>query len=272
MPRATEPLPVSSPDTDSHPVIPDPTVPDSTPNPAIADPAIADPTVSVQTTVSNQTVQPGVAPPSWIRASTSSHLSGVTEWSFNESQSDIQGRTGSNACVFIALYMGKLCFENNLAWPSGNLLPESWKTSLREAMITGNQIHDDLFDHEGINVTVDDAVAMAGEECGVQRLGPQVDIFGFNPVNQLANLLIREAQNLSRSFSVIVSHERAFLVIVNSDQSAVIVDSHCHLTKGAIIACCQTGNIHSLALWMDAMMNATWQCSLTIASISKVFY
>ena len=62
MPRATEPLPGSSPDTDSDPAITDPTVPDSTPNPAIADPAIADPTVSVQTTVSNQTVQPGVAP------------------------------------------------------------------------------------------------------------------------------------------------------------------------------------------------------------------
>ena len=139
-------------------------------------------------------------------------------------------------------------------------------------MIRGNQIHDDLFDHDRINVTVDDAVAMAGEECGVQRLGPQVDIFGFNPVNQLANLLIREAQNLSRSFSVIVLHEHAFLVIVNSDQSAIFIDSHCHINKGAIIACCQTGNIHSLAFWMDAMMNATWQCLLTIALISKVVY
>ena len=131
MPRATEPLPVFSPDPDSHPAVPDPTVPDSTPNTASADPAIADLTVSVPTTVSNQIVPPRVAPPSWIRGSTSSDLTGVTEWSFTESQSDIQGRTGSNACVFIALYMGKLCFENNLAWPSGNLLPVSWKTTKR---------------------------------------------------------------------------------------------------------------------------------------------
>lgn len=36
-----------------------------------------------------------------------SYLSGVIEWTFSGSQSDIQGRTGSNACVFIALYMGK---------------------------------------------------------------------------------------------------------------------------------------------------------------------
>ena len=267
MPGATDSLPDFSPDPVSQPAIPDPTVPDSTPNPTISDrPG------SVPTAVSDQPVQSRVASQPWIRASSSSYLTGVTEWSFSESQSDIQGRTGSNACVFIALYMGKLCFENNLAWPSGNLLPESWKRSLREAMIRGNQIHDDLFDHEGINVTVDDAVSMAGEECVVQRLGPQVDIFGINPVNQLANLLIREAQNLSRSFSIIVSQERAFLIIVNSDQSAIIIDLQCHINKGAIIACCQTGNVLSLALWMDAMMNVTWKCSLTIASITKVCY
>ena len=117
MPRATDSLPDFSPDPVSQPAIPDPTVPHSTPNPTISDRAVA-----VPTAVSDQPVQARVAPQPWIRASTSSNLTGVTEWGFSESQSDIQGRTGSNACVFIALYMGKLCFENNLAWPSGNLL------------------------------------------------------------------------------------------------------------------------------------------------------
>lgn len=172
-------------------------------------------------------------------------------------------------CVHCSVY-GQAVFSEQFGmalWqPSPRVLEKITERSIR-----GNQIHDDLFDHEGINVTVDDAVSMAGEECGVQRLGPQVDIFGISPVNQLANLLIREAQNSSRSFSVIVSHEGAFLIIVNSEQSAIIIDSHCHINKGAIIACCKTGNILSLALWMDGMMNATWQCSLTIASISKVF-
>ena len=97
-------------------------------------------------------------------------MSGVIEWTFSESQSDIQGRTGSNACVFIALCMGKLFFH--LSWPSGDCLPNSWQRSLREAMIKGKRIHDDLFDHDATNVTVEDAVSMAGEECGVRRLGP----------------------------------------------------------------------------------------------------
>lgn len=102
MPRATDSLPDFSPDPVSQPAIPDPTVPHSTPNPTISDRAVA-----VPTAVSDQPVQARVAPQAWIRASTSSNLTGVTEWSFSESQSDIQGRTGSNACVFIALYMGK---------------------------------------------------------------------------------------------------------------------------------------------------------------------
>ena len=49
-----------------------------------------------------------------IRGHNSSYLSGVIEWSFSESQSDIQGRTGSNACVFIALYMGKFMFSTKI--------------------------------------------------------------------------------------------------------------------------------------------------------------
>ena len=52
-------------------------------------------------------------------------------------------------------------------------------------MIKGTQIHDDLFDHEGVNVTVDNA----GEECGVQALGLQLQIFEYSPLNQVANVL-----------------------------------------------------------------------------------
>lgn len=34
-------------------------------------------------------------------------------------------------------------------------------------MVTGNIFHDDVFDHEGINVAVDEAVEIAGEQCGM---------------------------------------------------------------------------------------------------------
>ena len=163
--------------------------------------------------------------------------------------------------------MGKMCFEGNLVWPTGDCLPEAWRKSLREAMIKGNKIHDDLFDHDATNVPVDDAVSMAGEQCGVRMLGQQVDIFGFNPINQLANVLVQQVHNSNRSFSVMVSDERAFLLVVNTDQTAMLIDSHSHGSRGAMVACSQQGNIISLAFWLDAMMNATWQCPLTIGQL-----
>ena len=98
-----------------------------------------------------------------------------------------------------------------------------------------------------------------------------IDIFGIAPINQLSNWLMQEAQNKSKSYYVIFADERAFLVAMNGDQSVMIVDSHRHGSKGAIIACCQRGHVGSFALWFDAMMNATWVVSLTIASISQYF-
>ena len=95
-----------------------------------------------------------------------SYFSWVKEWTFSASQSDIHSRKGGNACVFIAFLKGNLSFEWNLTWPTGDLLPESWKGALHEAMIKGNQIHDDLFDNEATNVTVVKADSLVGDECG----------------------------------------------------------------------------------------------------------
>lgn len=179
-----------------------------------------------------------------------------------ESQSNIQGRTGSNACAFIALIMGKIWIRGSLLWPRGDCLPESWR-----------KIHDDLFDHQAVDLEVEDAVSLADNECGVQRVGQQIDIYGINPVHQLANVLIQEAQNnTSKSCYVIMTEHVPCILAVNSNSSAMIIDSHSHGNDGAIIACSQPGCIHLLVQWLDAMMNYNRQHSLTIASVTKVFY
>ena len=82
----------------------------------------------------------------------------------------------------------EVCFGQDV------LVPEPWKQSLYEAMIKGNKIHDDLFDHE--------AVSLADNERGVQSLGKQIDIFGLSSVHQLANFLIQEAQNHKSNLAV----------------------------------------------------------------------
>ena len=62
--------------------------------------------------------------------SSSSYVAGVVEWIFAESQSSIQGRTGNNACAFIALIMGKMWINGSSPWPRDVPLPEPWKQSL----------------------------------------------------------------------------------------------------------------------------------------------
>ena len=140
-------------------------------------------------------------------------------------------------------------------------------------MVKGNKIHDDPFDEEAVDLEVEEAVSLADTECGNHRVGQQIDIFRRNPVQQLANVLIQAAQNnTSKSYSIIMTHGRAMLLLVNSDSSAMIADSHSHGNEGAIIAYSNPGNIHLLAQWLGAMMTDCWQQSLTIASLTEVFY
>ena len=83
------------------------------------------------------------------------------------SQSTIDGRTGSNACVFIALYFGSLTIKYGLNCPPNVSLPVSWKHALEEAMRKGNEIHDELFDNAAVNVSVEEAVELVAEDCNV---------------------------------------------------------------------------------------------------------
>ncbi|KAJ7331136.1 hypothetical protein OS493_020838 [Desmophyllum pertusum] len=98
---------------------------------------------------------------------------GITQWilPWNMSQSTMDGRNGSNACVFIALNFGlfyhQYKLDNTLL---GQNLNGKWQAVLQEAMRAGNEIHDELFDGEGVNVAVDDAIVAAGDLCQVDKL------------------------------------------------------------------------------------------------------
>ncbi len=228
--------------------------------------------VSTMTSSSNP-IPPGLQSSESIKGRTSLYGTALLEWCFRESQSNVQGRSGSNACAFIALLMGKVWTEGRLLWPRGGYLHESWRRLFIEAMIKGNQIHDDLFANEAVDLDVEEAVSFADIECGIQRVGQQIDIFGRNPIQQLSNVFIQEAQNnMPKSCSVIMTHGRAMLLLVNSDSSGMIVDSHSHGNEGAIVAYSNPGNAHLLAQWLDSMMVDNWNQPLTIASITKVFY
>jgi len=78
------------------------------------------PQVTPQCTPLQQNLLPATVP-----GLTSVTFSNVTEWFLNESQSNINGRSGSNACVFIALSMGKVLKGTDFEWPVGDSISRS---------------------------------------------------------------------------------------------------------------------------------------------------
>ena len=203
----------------------------------------------------------------------SSHTPCITEWNFpvNFSQSTLLGRLGSNACTFIALYFGNLYFLSCLKPPSdGVTLDCEWQVSLREAILKGNEIHDDLYDTDAIDVAVDEAVELAGDECGVNYIENQYDIFGRNCNNQLSDIF--SDLSLKQSCHVIVTQGKSFLLIVNTDQSTMIVDSHSHIGSGALISFAAPGHAVDLAVWFARMSRNTWNHELGTTSVISVSY
>ena len=182
-------------------------------------------------------------------------LPDIVQWIFpvNFSQSTLGG-SGSNACTFIALCFGHLYSHHKFPAPQGYMLSEQWMLALHEAMTKGNEIHDKLFENEAIDVAVEDAVDMAGTECGVQSLGQNYDLFGFDCHNQLEEVFesLTSPPVLHPKCSVVVTGRKSVLFIVNADGSSMIVDSHRHGSAEAFIAYCAPGKSGTLAKWLVA--------------------
>ena len=226
---------------------------------------------SVLPSTSQASVPPTIQPAS-ICGHPSEFNKMVTEWSFPEdfSQSTIGGRNGSNACAFICLYFGQVASKGLLVPKQGLTLSSVWREVFEWAITSGNELHDELFDHEGINVNVDEAVEIAGEECGVACLGQQKDFFG-SPKELLAEYLNLLALGAQRSCHLFFSSERTMFLMCDRG-NLYFVDSHSHKDSGALIASVPPGNGEALAEWIDKMMNFHWQCPPTIGSMTEVIY
>ena len=139
-------------------------------------------------------------------------------------------------------------------------------------MKRGNEIHDELFEGEGVDVSVEDAVSMAGMECFVNSIGESIDVFGQDCEDQLASVFDTLASTLQSRCNAVVTTGRTMLLIINQDGSCMIVDSHKHQNNGAVIAYCPSNSANSLAKWLTAMLQETWQCTLRVCSVTPISY
>ena len=273
-----QPAPVSVPGLTTSVQQPTP-VPRRQPNPVCAH------TSTVPTTVSQSTIQPtlvlnntsrsATAPFGVITGYTVPGLTDILQWTFPADfcQSTLGGRSGSNACTFIALYFGHLYLHWKLPPPLHSVLSMEWKSALYKAMKKGNEIHDELFEGEGVDVAVEDAVEMAGTECFVQYIGQGLDLIGSDCEDQLAEVMeMLSTSTPPSSCNVVVTRGRSFLFIVNKDRSCMIVDSHRHVNVGAMIAYCPSKCTRMLAKWVRTMFRETWQCDLRACSVTPIFY
>ena len=90
-------------------------------------------------------------------------------------------------------------------------------------MKRGNEIHDELFEGEGVDVAVEDAVNMAGALCFVNSVGQGYDMFGHDCEDQLATVFEMLCTTQQSRCYAVVSSGRTMLLIVNEDGSCMIV-------------------------------------------------
>ena len=123
-------------------------------------------------------------------------------------------------------------------------------------------------------MTVEEGIQLAGDVCQVGQVYQEYNVFGANHLGQLETAIERFSQQ-RQSFHVLVVHEMAMLIIVDSCGVIFFIDSHVHGTEGAVIARflpdshCQA---QSLAVWVDRMLTQTKGIGLSICSISSILY
>ena len=202
---------------------------------------------------------------------------GISEWLFprNVSQSTIDGRNGSNACTFVALFFGYIYCHCCLPTPPvGQPLTQQWEAAVVEAIRTGNDIHDELFGGEGINVAVDDAIDAAGDHCHVCGILHEYNVFGANPQDQFAaviDLILQQKQ----SCHLLTANDKTMLIIVDSSGSIIFIDSHIHGHNGALVAQSDAYNgdqAQSFSAWVDQMLIKNYGVGLSICSLTTVSY
>ena len=176
-------------------------------------------------------------------------------------QSEFGGRDGSNACTLICIFLGLLFKKQRFSsLLSSTSLPPQWKTSIANAILDGNTLHDTAFEGQPINLDVEGAFENFEEELELAAYDEQQC---YCPNQDLDNLvsLFTQCRVGDLQAGVMVADGRTVSVLSSVQGKFVIVDTHKHSENGALIGV--SNDIASLLNWYKITVQKHFNLSLS---------
>ena len=177
----------------------------------------------------------------------------ITIWHFPSmySQSTLNGRSGSNACTFIALVLSKLFFASPEMPRPNQPLSSTWVFRMVQGMDIGNKFYDS---HSAGNPArmfgVIEAAQKIQGSIGIQSVGPELPADITRQPVATANLAYHvELASTTRCTSSLFILNDKTVAFVSLGQSILLMDSHCHGHSGAYIAMAHKSNLWDLLKW-----------------------
>jgi len=179
----------------------------------------------------------------------------VTTWHFPlaYSQSTINGRTGSNACTFIALVLCKLHFAAPELPRPHHSLSSTWVFRMVQGMEIGNKFYDSHSAGNPVMFGVREAVQKVKASLGIASVGSELPADITRQPVVTANLAyhIQMASVVNQTTSVFIIDQKT-VAFIPMGQHVLLLDSHCHAQSGAYIAMAPSSSIWELVKWFKA--------------------
>ena len=191
------------------------------------------------------------------------HHGNVTFWPFPSSisQSTILGRTGSNACTFIALLFSKMFFSENVQIPVLNSpLSQTWVYQLIvQGILVGNSIYDSVTQNIPQTFGVSQALqasTVLNNVIGGTTVGPEMPVSIIPEASPAANLPFhwRTALTHGKTTSIFILNSNT-VVFIPTTQGVFLLDSHLHGNSGAHVAFAEWQYSFELLSWFKQVNN-----------------
>lgn len=200
----------------------------------------------------------------------SSMIHSVTFWElpFFLSQSTIGGRQGNNACTVISLLMAKTYLTNKslLTLNNDQPLSPSWILAFMSCMMGGNQVYDRSMQSPSY-LGVVEAIPLVRCSLGSVSYEQELTVCFVKEPNSreesaLSFHLSRRLNNTNAAFTII--RDLTITFVSDSNGNIILMDSHLHHPRGALVAKTTSNDIEVLLKWLKVKLSTTVNlCTVT---------